>query len=115
MNIDNIWDTFLEKIKPKVSSLSYDTLFKNTKLVSLDNNVAKILVDSPLQKKSMQETWYQTISDVFSEITNTSFDFQFIFEDEIKTNNNIEIENIGVPVNSPQKSNLNAKYTFDSF
>lgn len=115
MNIDNIWDTFLEKIKPKVSSLSYDTWFKNTKLVSLDNNVAKILVDSPLQKKSLQETWYQTISDVFSEITNTSFDFQFVFEDEIKTNNNIEIENIGVPVNSPQKSNLNAKYTFDSF
>lgn len=115
MNIDNIWDTFLEKIKPKVSSLSYDTWFKNTKLVSLDNNVAKILVDSPLQKKSLQETWYQTISDVFSEITNTSFDFQFVFEDEIKTNNNIEIENIGVPINSPQKSNLNAQYTFDSF
>ena len=68
MNIDNLWDNFLEQIKPKISSLSYDTWFKNTKLVSLDNNVAKILVDSPLQKKSLQETWYQTISDVFSEI-----------------------------------------------
>ena len=70
MNIDNLWDNFLEKIKPKISSLSYDTWFKNTKLISLDNNVAKILVESPLQKKSLQETWYQTISDVFSEITN---------------------------------------------
>ena len=55
MNIDNLWDNFLEKIKPRISSLSYDTWFKNTKLVSLDNNIAKILVDSPLQKKSLQE------------------------------------------------------------
>ena len=115
MNIDNLWDNFLEQIKPKISSLSYDTWFKNTKLVSLDNNVAKILVDSPLQKKSLQETWYQTISDVFSEITNTSFDFEFVFEDEVKTNTSIPVENIGVPLNTPEKSNLNSKYTFDSF
>lgn len=115
MNIDNLWDNFLEKIKPRISSLSYDTWFKNTKLVSLDNNVAKILVDSPLQKKSLQETWYQTISDVFSEITNTSFDFEFVFEDEVSINTNIPVENIGVPLNTPEKSNLNPKYTFDSF
>ena len=115
MNIDNLWDNFLEKIKSKISSLSYDTWFKNTKLVSLDNSVAKVLVDSPLQKKSLQETWYQTICDVFSEITNTSFDFEFVFEDEVKTSTNIPVENIGVPLNTPEKSNLNSKYTFDSF
>ena len=115
MNIDNLWNNFLEKIKPKISSLSYDTWFKNTKLISLDNNVAKILVDSPLQKKSLEETWYSTISEVFSEITNTSFDFEFVFEDEINKNINIPVENIGVPLNTPEKSNLNPKYTFDSF
>ena len=115
MNVDNLWNNFLEQIKTKISSLSYDTWFKNTKLVSLDNNVAKILVDSPLQKKSLQETWYQTISDVFSEITNTSFDFEFVFENEITTNTNINVENLGVPANTPEKSNLNSKYTFDSF
>ncbi len=115
MNIDNLWDNFLEKIKSRISSLSYDTWFKNTKLVSMDNNVVKVLVDSPLQKKSLQETWYQTICDVFSEITNTSFDFEFVFEDEVKTNVNIAVENIGVPLNTPEKSNLNNKYTFDSF
>lgn len=115
MNVDDLWNNFLEQIKTKISSLSYDTWFKNTKLVSLDNNVAKILVDSPLQKKSLQETWYQTISDVFCEITNTSFDFEFVFENEITTNTNINVENLGVPANTPEKSNLNFKYTFDSF
>lgn len=115
MNIDNLWNNFLNKIKPKISSLSYDTWFKNTKLISLDDNIAKILVDSPLQKKSLEETWYQTISDVFSEITNTSFDFDFVFASDIKAKENIPVENIGVPLNTPEKSNLNPKYTFESF
>ena len=115
MNIDTLWDNFLEKIKTKISSLSYDTWFKTTKLLSLDNNVAKILVESPLQKKSLQETWYKTISEVFSDITNTSFDFEFVFENEIENKNSLNMENIGVPINSAEKSNLNPKYTFDSF
>ncbi|MEG2620989.1 MAG: chromosomal replication initiator protein DnaA [Bacilli bacterium] len=115
MNIDNLWNNFLKQLKPKISSLSYDTWFKNTKLVALENNIAKILVDSPLQKKSLQETWYQTISDVFSDITNTSFDFEFVFENEIKNNVLLPITNIGVPLNTPEKSNLNSKYIFDSF
>lgn len=116
MNMDNLWNNFLEKIKLKISSLSYDTWFKNTKLVSLDNNIATIIVDSPLQKKSLQETWYKTICEIFSEITNTSFDFEFVFEDDVKEEEtNVNIENIGVPLNTPEKSNLNPKYTFDSF
>lgn len=115
MNVDNLWNNFLEKIKPEISSLSYDTWFKTTKLISLDNNVAKILVESPLQKKSLEETWIDKISEVFNSITNTSFDFKFVFEDEIKQNTNITMENFGVPLNTPAKSNLNPKYTFDSF
>ena len=115
MNVDTLWDNFLEKIKERISSLSYETWFKNTKLLSLDGNVARILVEMPIQKKSLQETWYQTISEVFSEITNTSFDFEFVLEDEVNTNVNIPLDNVGVPVNTPEKSNLNDKYTFDSF
>jgi len=115
MNIDNLWNNFLEKIKAQISTISYDAWFKDTKLISLDNNVAKILVAFPFQKKTLQETWYQVISDVFSEITNTSFDFEFVLEDEVKPTNNIPVENIGVPLNTPEKANLNSKYTFDSF
>lgn len=115
MNVESLWENFLEKIKSRISSLSYETWFKTTKLVSLDNNIAKVLVDLPMQKKQLQEVWYKTIVEVFSEITNTSFDFEFVLEDEMELTNNIPVENIGVPINTPEKSNLNSKYTFDSF
>ena len=114
MNVESLWENFLEKIKSRISSLSYETWFKTTKLVSLDNNIAKVLVDLPIQKKQLQEVWYKTIVEVFSEITNTSFDFEFVLEDEMELTNNIPVENIGVPINTPEKSNLNSKYTFDS-
>ena len=115
MNIETLWINFLEKIQSKISKLSYDTWFKTTKLISLDNNVAKVLVEMPIQKKQLQEVWYKTITEVFSEITNTSFDFEFVLENEIIDNSNIPVENVGVPLNTPEKSNLNNKYTFDSF
>ena len=116
MNNDLLWNNFLEKIKSKISSLSYETWFSNTKLLSLNNNVAKVLVEMPIQKKSLQETWYSTIVETFNEVTNTSFDFEFVLEEDIGNDNiNTTVENIGVPVNTPEKSNLNSKYTFDSF
>ena len=114
MNLENLWNSFLEKIKSRISPLPYETWFKNTKLISLDNCVAKVLVESPIQKKHLQETWYKTIEDVFNEVTNTSFDFEFVLEDDIKENNNIDMD-ISNNFNNKEKSNLNPKYTFDSF
>ena len=115
MDINNLWNSFLEKIKNKISSLSYETWFKNTRLISLDNNIAKVLVEMPIQKKSLQETWYNTITETFTEVTNTSFDFEFVLEDELNNSDDEPIKNVGVPLNTPEKSNLNSKYTFDSF
>ena len=115
MDLDSIWKSFLEKIQSSISSISYETWFKDTKLISLDDNIAKIKVEAPIQKKILNDNWYNIIEETFSQITNTSFDFEFILEDEINENVNIEVENVGVPINSSLKSNLNKKYTFDSF
>ena len=71
MNVESLWENFLEKIKSRISSLSYETWFKTTKLVSLDNNIAKVLVDLPIQKKQLQEVWYKTIVEVFRDRKST--------------------------------------------
>ena len=52
-----IWNSFLEKIKEQVSSLSYETWFKDTKLVSLDNNTATVIVPMNLHKKHLKENY----------------------------------------------------------
>ena len=55
MNKEILWNNFLSKIKERISPLSYDTWFKDTKLVSVRNNVAQVVVSSELHKKHLME------------------------------------------------------------
>ena len=38
MNTDILWNNFLDKIKERISPLSYDTWFKDTKLYKIEKN-----------------------------------------------------------------------------
>ena len=54
MNLDSIWNELLKKIEPKIKNYAYEIWFSNTKLISLEDNIAKVLVTSPMQKKNLQ-------------------------------------------------------------
>ena len=36
MDLNNIWNSFLEKIKLQISDIAYDTWFSETKLINLN-------------------------------------------------------------------------------
>ena len=55
MDIELLWKSFLEKIKEQISSLSYETWFKDTKLHSLEDGTATIIVPMNLHKKNLME------------------------------------------------------------
>ena len=122
MNKEIIWNTFLEKIKERISPLSYDTWFKDSKLFSIDKNVAVIVVPMILHKKHLEENYKEEIEEIFNSITGTNFNFQFKLEAEVTSNNekneivndNTE-SNYGVPYQSSASANLKSEYTFDSF
>ena len=63
MDTDSLWINFLADIKENISSLSYDTWFRDTKLVSLTNNIATIVVPMPVHKKHLLEN-YKDISNL---------------------------------------------------
>ena len=83
MNTEIIWNNFLEKIKERISPLSYDTWFKDTKLYKLDKNTAIIIVPMILHKKHLEENYLDEIEEIFNSITGTNFNFQFKLENEI--------------------------------
>ena len=58
MDLESIWNGFLEKIKNQLSDISYETWFSETKLISLDNGVAKVLVPSHVHKKKSKRALY---------------------------------------------------------
>lgn len=123
MNTDNLWNEFLDKIKERITPLSYDTWFKDTKLYKLDGGTATIIVPLALHKKHLEENYIDDIEETFNSITGTNFNFKFILENEINeiSDNNEEViigtsnENMGVTHQTSASANLNSEYTFDSF
>ena len=122
MNVDVLWTNFLTQVKDELSSLAYDTWFKDTSLYKLDNGKAIIIVPMQIHKKHLADKYSTLIVDKLNNITGTNFELDFILSDEIKELEEEKIkqdtinenENRGVPPNSFQ-SNLKSKYTFDNF
>ena len=120
MDIDMLWKNFLLKMKEQLSSLSYETWFEPTKLHSLHDGVATIIVPTNLHKKHLCENYKDDMEIIFDELTDTHFTFEFKLESEMSDIKKIiDIDslttNSGVPKQSANDANLNPNYTFDTF
>ena len=115
MDIDNIWNSFLDKVKETLDPILYETWFSETKLIELNENYAKILVPMDIHKKHLQDHYSDLIEEVFTEITGSIFNFEYVTEDEIANNVVIDVSNVGVPSIGSFESNLDPRYTFENF
>jgi len=115
MDINSIWESFLSKVEEELTPILYDMWFAETKLIQLDEVKAKILVPMALHKKHLKENYYDFIEKVFTNVTGSIFKFEFVTEDDINNESIIDIDEVGVPNNSIIDSNLDVKYTFETF
>lgn len=117
MNEKQLWDKFLEVIKDKLSSISYDTWFKDTFIDRIEDNKIIVVVPMQLHKKNLNENYKDLINETINEITGTNFEFEFILEDERVAKKKVVIEekSNGVPYNNHEQACLNPNYLFDTF
>lgn len=130
MNVDILWSKFLAEVKDDLTSLSYDTWFKDTQLYKLSNGKAYIIVPMPIHKKHLADNYSDLILNHLNDITGTNFELVFLLKEEIKdivdegeeekpsddeeSNPQNIVETVGVPHNQ-QQLNLKSEYTFDNF
>lgn len=107
------WQDFLNIIKSKLSSVSYDTWFKDTELLSISNDTVNIKVPMSFHKDFLNKNYYDLIDNIISSMTGKNYDINFVIEDDI-VNDNI-IQNINIKSNDNFQTNLNPQYTFDTF
>lgn len=115
MDLNSIWNSFLEKIKLQISDISYETWFSETKLINLNNKIATVLVPYHIHKKNLSENYSDIIEEIFTEITGTNFKFNYVIEEEVENQLNDDKQIIGVPNNDTYESNLDPKYSFENF
>ena len=119
MNNEGLWNNFLEIIQEDLSTFSFDTWFKDTKLHSLKNNVATVIVPVLLTKKHLEDNYLDMMIEVMNKLTGNTVSFNFILEDEIvpedlDIGNYIVTESSGNDHNYAD-TNLNSDYTFETF
>lgn len=126
MEMELLWNNFLEKIKVSISSLSYETWFQDTKLVSLVDNVAIVVVPMTLHKKHLVDNYQNIIENIFTSLTGNKCTFSFLIEEEWleKQKNMPKVKEIVVEKSNSntfstyqniEDANLNKDYTFDTF
>ncbi len=116
MDLKNIWNSFLEKIKEQISDIAFDTWFSETKLINLNDNIATILVPYHIHKKNLSENYNDIIEEIFTEITGSNFKFNYVIEEEVENNLTDSNQVIGVPNNNDiYESNIDSRYTFENF
>ena len=114
--MDNFsWDDFLNIIKSKLSSVSYDTWFKDTKLAKITNDEVFIEVPMSFHKDFLSKTYYELIDNIIFQLTNKNYNINFVIEYELNDKTNmVSLEKENIKKKNFQ-SNLNPKYTFDNY
>ena len=121
MNNNLLWSKILDEIKNELTSLAFDTWFKETELYDINNGKAYIIVPMPIHKKHLIDNYSSLIDKKMNDITGISYELIFLLREEIEENtpkNNIKesIEEITDNKYDEQiNSNLNQKYTFENF
>lgn len=118
MNYNTIWNNFLDKIKEKVSTLSYETWFKDTSLYDINDGIFQVIVPMSIHKTHIDDKY----KDIIDEILSTSYSeyksIEYFLQDEIveiKKENEKKEEIFTTNVNNHFDTNLIKKYTFENF
>ena len=120
MSNELLWNKFLDNVKSSVNSMIYSTWFSKTYLVSLEDNKATIVVPLEIHKKRLNESYKDLITNILTKLTGNVYDLEFILESDVKIQKenkliNEEKKEQEYNINFKHESNLNPKYTFDTF
>ena len=113
MDNNLLWSNFLEVVKRKISTVSYDTWFKDTKILKQEEG--KLLIEVPMSfhKKFLNDTYYDLIDEILNDLVGCSYDLEFVVEEDIieeeKSEEKLDEDYFSI------NSNLNPKYTFENF
>ena len=113
-----LWTHILDKIKKELNSLSFQTWFEETKLYDLNNGVATIIVPFSLHKDHLMNNYKKLITSSFIEEIGEQVELEFLLEEEVgelEEKNKPPEKQIEVENDNKFESNLNKKYTFDTF
>lgn len=103
-----------ELLKEETTRISYETWIKNLEIQSADNGNIVLLASSSFQRDAIDSRYHDLLVNTFKFLTNKECVVSILAKDEI-TQENLSPSSQNESNYSYTNSNLNPKYTFDSF
>jgi chromosomal replication initiator protein len=122
-SVDNLvnsqWEQVLDLLQNKVSKPSYDTWFKSTKATLFSETLVRVKAPNEFAREWLETRYAKIITSAIFELFNRNVEIKFIVEEEI-------IDDFVQPTartisakpqvfNEDFATQLNSKYTFDTF
>ena len=118
--LNDQWNAVLEVIEPETSPVGYNTWFKETRLISIEGNKMVIEVQNQFNQDILGTRYLPLIKNSALQVLNREYEFEFILPN-VSDGSSEKIERLTIkqrdkmrdPLNT--QSNLNPRYTFDTF
>lgn len=105
-----------ELLKDEVTTIAYDTWIKNIKIHKLTDDTITLITESDIHKDFISEKYFDLISNTFKYITKKIYNIEILTKKELESIETFEDSIIEEISNDTYNiSNLNQKYTFETF
>jgi chromosomal replication initiator protein len=121
MSLTQLWQSVLEEIKLNVSKVIFQTLFQNTTLVGLENNVANIGCPSFYIQGLIENRYYSLIKDILDRQTKNNNSLVFTVKPIVKKTTDIgplftsSFSETSSASSEAYQAHLRPDYTFANF
>jgi chromosomal replication initiator protein len=110
-HIQELWTRTLEVLQDQVSKPSFETWLKATKATSFENNVLTISTPSEFAREWLESRYTKIIHSTLHAMTGTDIKLNFTSEEATKS----EKKGDTIQIQDPPQSQLNPRYTFETF
>jgi chromosomal replication initiator protein len=123
-NTQTLWEDSLKEIETSISSANFNTWFKETFLIKIDEGVVYVGVPNAFVKDWIAKKFYTTILKTLRDKESVIRSVDFIIakidkrKPETKKDREAKENNVSLPLSEfvvNKDDNLNPRYTFDSF
>ena len=116
MNTEKLWKDFLREIADQVTVQTFNIWFKDFELLSINDNIIKIMVKMDIQKHNLYNKYYNFMEDILFNLTNQNYEIQIFTKDEYEEQNVLDsINNNDVNNIDHFETNLNPNLNFNNF
>ena len=114
MGKETLLKQFLDSIYKEINPASFHAWFNDLEITNLTDDKITFKVPMEIHKKMLGDNYYSLIDKTLTNITNNTYDIEFILESDIKETQE-EVVNNNEVINNNFETNLNPNLNFDNF